>query len=587
MNETKDLTSYLKHYGFFFPNAEIYQGLAKSWDCGPNGAELKRKLKDLWYRLDNLISAEEFASFLTQEDKQKFTILQNCPSCGQNKFTKPRQFNLLLSSDLQITNQEKKNLVYLRPETCQGIFINFAAIQRSTRKKLPFGVGQIGKSFRNEITLHHGIFRTREFEQMEFVGNKEKIKQVKLAHDELPHYAQKTTDLYFQYHFGEKAIPQVIEVSFGVERLMLALLTDAIIPLSKQLQERARQIYQELLTETDFSTTYEEASSIGKAYRRQDAIGTYYCLTVDFQTLEDGTITVRERDTGLVGGGYLIYRGKTKPTPQQAEQNEKQKDQLRRQIQLIKEEINSCRIKLEKSKNGEEVNWGKSIDERPKEIKFTHVDKETEQLQAEANRVWNEYCDLINKEINPNGQWEILTNALDKDPKVKERFDNLIKTFYRRVIEKKGLRYPEVDFRGFGHFYITRADLLNNSVEMGHTGPPAEEPTEYIGGKIVNLPMEINLNQVYLLNNGKIGMDELIIKFAENPDGSASYTPLDISFAKLTNTIAHELAHAVQSVLNLYDSIIIDTGQEKKSEIRSQCESSGLRDSKGNLLYPQ
>ncbi|KLL03418.1 MAG: glycyl-tRNA synthetase [Mycoplasmataceae bacterium CE_OT135] len=429
MNESKDLTSYLKHYGFFFPNAEIYQGLAKSWDCGPNGAELKRKLKDWWWkffitsqphnvssdslilthpqvlaasghlknfydwlteclncqkrhRLDNLISAKEFAAFLVQEDKQNFAVLQNCPQCGQNKLTKPRQFNLLLSSNLQITDQEKKNLVYLRPETCQGIFINFAAIQRSTRKKLPFGVGQIGKSFRNEITLHHGIFRTREFEQMELeffcsseerekwweywnqkawiflnklVRNKEKTKQVQLAPDELPHYARKTTDLYFQYHFGwgelcslsdrgdydlknhrqqvgqdlaiEKEIPHVIEVSFGVERLMLALLESsyqkemvkgvqgeekerevlklhpllvpyfvAIIPLSKQLQDKAQQIYQELLTEIDFSTTYEEASSIGKAYRRQDAIGTYYCLTVDFQTLEDDTITVRERD---------------------------------------------------------------------------------------------------------------------------------------------------------------------------------------------------------------------------------------------------------------------------------------------------
>jgi len=104
---------------------------------------------------------------LAQKEKQNFPISQNCPNCGQNKFAKPQQFNLLLNSDLQITSQGKKNLVYLRPETCQGIFINFANIQRSTRKKLPFGVGQIGKSFRNEITLHHGIFRTREFEQME------------------------------------------------------------------------------------------------------------------------------------------------------------------------------------------------------------------------------------------------------------------------------------------------------------------------------------------------------------------------------------------------------------------------------------
>jgi glycyl-tRNA synthetase len=119
------------------------------------------------YRLDNLIPAEEFTVFLAQENKPNFTISQSCSHCGKNKFTNPRRFNLLLSSDLQITSQAKENLVYLRPETCQGIFINFTAIQRSIRKKIPFGIGQIGKSFRNEITLHHGIFRTREFEQME------------------------------------------------------------------------------------------------------------------------------------------------------------------------------------------------------------------------------------------------------------------------------------------------------------------------------------------------------------------------------------------------------------------------------------
>ncbi|RHZ37302.1 glycine--tRNA ligase [endosymbiont GvMRE of Glomus versiforme] len=429
MNEAKDITSYLKHYGFFFPSAEIYQGLAKSWDCGPNSTELKRKLKDLWWkcfvtfqpynvgsdslilthprvleasghlknfydwlvecsncqkrhRLDKLITAEEFTSFLAQENKQEFSISQNCPSCDKNKFTNPRQFNLLLSSDLQITNQEKKNLVYLRPETCQGIFINFSAIQISIRKKLPFGVGQIGKSFRNEITLHHGIFRTREFEQMELeffcsleekekwweywnqkawnfltslLNDKNKAQKKALDQEELPHYAKKTTDLYFQYHFGpgelcsisdrgdydlknhseksgeklkvEGITPHVIEVSFGVERLMLAILEDAyqeetienskgekkrevlklypllapyfvaVIPWKKSLREKAKQIYQKLLTEINFSVIYEETDSIGKSYHYQDAIGTYYCLTVDDQTLNDETITVRERDS--------------------------------------------------------------------------------------------------------------------------------------------------------------------------------------------------------------------------------------------------------------------------------------------------
>jgi glycyl-tRNA synthetase len=446
---SKDITScHLIPYGFLFPNADIYGGLAKSWDLGPHGTELKRKLKDLWwkyfittnpynvgsdslilthpevlkssghlknfhdwliecssckkrYRLDNLISAEQFTSFLVKEDKQGFAT-KNCPHCGRSKFTNPRQFNLLLSSDLQITDQGEENIVYLRPETCQGIFINFTAIQRSTRKKLPFGVGQIGKSFRNEITLHRGIFRTREFEQMELeffilpgenekwweywnqkawiflgrlINDKKKIKQVFLSRDELPHYAKKTTDLYFEYHFGwgelcsisdrgdydlkshndsensvkkletEGIIPHVIEVSFGVERLMLALLENsyqketlkvekgkevtrevlklppllapyfvAIIPQPigkkdeeqeerrKRIQTRARELYLNLLNKVNFSVVYEEDSSIGKAYRRQDAIGTYYCLTVDVYTVDDtdslyNTVTLRHRDT--------------------------------------------------------------------------------------------------------------------------------------------------------------------------------------------------------------------------------------------------------------------------------------------------
>ncbi|CAI2192466.1 18739_t:CDS:2, partial [Funneliformis geosporum] len=316
------------------------------------------------YRLDNLISPAEFAAFLAQTNKQNFPFSPTCSHCGKNKFTSPREFNLLLSSDLQATSQEKKNMVYLRPETCQGIFINFAALQRSTRKKLPWG---------------------------------EKIKQVSLTPDELPHYAKKTTDLYFQYHFGwgelcsisdrsdydlknhsqksgvrletEGIIPPVIEVSFGVERLLLAVLEDAyqaemvenspaskrevlkihpllapylvaVIPLSKQLQAQAQQIYQELLTETNFTTTYEESSSIGKSYRRQDAIGTYYCLTVDFQTLQDDT-----------------------PSPQQLQQNREQKEALSKQIKEIEKNIKDNRVRLEKLKRGEERPPWKTIDE--------------------------------------------------------------------------------------------------------------------------------------------------------------------------------------------------------------------------------
>ncbi|MCE8167779.1 MAG: glycine--tRNA ligase [Candidatus Moeniiplasma glomeromycotorum] len=449
---SQDITSYLKHYGFIFPNAEIYGGLAKSWDLGPYGVELKRNLKNLWweyfistspynvgsdsclithpqvltasghlknfhdwlveckncqkrYRLDNLISQEEFTIFLTQSEKNNYPIKNNCLNCGKNNFHPPRQFNLLLTTNLEIT-ENKESLVYLRPETCQGIFTNFSAIQRSTHKKLPFGIGQIGKSFRNEITLRHGIFRTREFEQMELeffceaterekwwdfwtqkawnflhriiVNDQKKIKQVDLKKAELPHYAKMTQDLYFNYHFGwgevcsnsqrgnydlsqhsqhsrqflgvqennQKIIPEVIEISFGVERLMLAILEDAyekeiiknsqggeeereilkisplltpyfvaIIPLpaSKQkkgleIRQKAYQLYSDLLSQVNFSLTYEETDKIGRSYRRQDAIGTYYCLTADALTvnkyLENGepnpdynTLTLRHRDS--------------------------------------------------------------------------------------------------------------------------------------------------------------------------------------------------------------------------------------------------------------------------------------------------
>ena len=434
--EKKDITNYLKHYGFLLPNAEIYGGLAKSWDLGPYGAELKRNLKNLWwkyfitssphnvscdsqiithpqvleasghlknfhdwlvecrqcrkrYRLDNLISSEEFAAFLESEEKSNYSIKNNCPNCGKNNFHPPRQFNLLLTTNLEITDG-KENTVYLRPETCQGIFTNFSAIQRSIHRPLPFGIGQIGKSFRNEITLHHGIFRTREFEQMELeffcasnesekwwdywtkkswdflnqviVNDKKKIKQLDLTKEELPHYAQKTQDLYFNYHFGwgelcsnshrgnydlsqhsqysqknlslDGVIPTVIEVSFGLERLMLAALEDSyqkeiiknsrgednerevlklppllsphfatIIPLpvgkekgQKEIRTQAYQLYCELLKSSNFSVTYEETDNIGKSYRRQDAIGTYYCLTLDTQTVQDNTITLRQRD---------------------------------------------------------------------------------------------------------------------------------------------------------------------------------------------------------------------------------------------------------------------------------------------------
>ncbi|CAG8456775.1 27246_t:CDS:10 [Gigaspora margarita] len=287
--EKKDLTNYLKHYGFLLPNAEIYGGLA---------------------------NAEEFTVFLEKEDKGNYSLKNNCRNCGKNDFHPPRQFNLLLTTNLEIT-EGKENIVYLRPETCQGIFTNFAAIQRSTHRQLPFGIGQIGKSFRNEITLHHGIFRTREFEQMELDNSH------RGNYDLTQHSQHSQKDLSIN-----GIIPQVIEVSFGVERLMLAILEDSyqketiknsrvegnerevlklppllapyfatIIPLSKEEKKTAHQLYLDLLPSVSFNLGYEEVPNIGKAYRRQDAIGTYYCLTVDAKTTQDNTITLRYRDT--------------------------------------------------------------------------------------------------------------------------------------------------------------------------------------------------------------------------------------------------------------------------------------------------
>ncbi|CAG8483158.1 23584_t:CDS:2 [Gigaspora margarita] len=358
MNKNKvDIANYLKHYGFLLPNAAIYGGLAKSWDLGPYGTELKRNLKKLWWkyfittspynvgcdsllithprileasghqknfhdwlvecnncrkrqRLDHLLDTEGFYSFLSQENKNSFSVLKECPDCHQKNFSPPRQFNLLLSTNLEIT-AEKENFVYLRPETCQGIFVNFSAIQKSTHKKLPFGIGQIGKSFRNEITLHHGIFRTREFEQMELeffsLPNERELcsNSQRGNYDLLQHskYSQKDLSV-------GGIIPEVVEVSFGVERLMLAILEDsysqeatreilklhpllapyfvAIIPLSQQLEEFAYQLYCNLLNQVQFNLIYGQANN---------AVGTYYCVTVDFQSQPEQKITLRHRNS--------------------------------------------------------------------------------------------------------------------------------------------------------------------------------------------------------------------------------------------------------------------------------------------------
>lgn len=433
------LVALCKNRGFIFPGSEIYGGLANTWDYGPLGVELKNNIKRAWWkkfvqentlntgldsailmnpnvwvasghvggfsdplmdckscktrhRADNLI--EDYVSRKkldlsiagwSNEQMEKY-IADNkipCPNCGKCDFTGVRQFNLMFKTFQGVT-EDSTNTVYLRPETAQGIFVNFLNVQRTTRMKVPFGIGQIGKSFRNEITPGNFIFRVREFEQMELeffckpgtdlkwfaywkefcknwlLGLGIKEESLKLRdHDpeELSHYSNATTDFEFKFPFGwgelwgiadrtdfdlnahakvsgknmeytdpntgEKYVPYVIEPSLGVERMVLTLLCNAyeeqeleggdsrvvmhfhpfiapykvaVLPLQKKaLGEKAEEIYKNLSKK--FSATYDESASIGKRYRRQDEIGTPFCVTVDFDTLEDNCVTVRDRDT--------------------------------------------------------------------------------------------------------------------------------------------------------------------------------------------------------------------------------------------------------------------------------------------------
>ena len=427
-----------KSRGFIFPGSEIYGGLANSWDYGPLGVQMKNNIKAAWWkkfvqqnpynvgldcailmnptvwqasghlggfsdplmdckscksrhRADDLIEAymkkhgcEENISAWSNEDFEKYISEHKipCPICGKSDFTPIRKFNLMFKTFQGVT-EDSSSTVYLRPETAQGIFVNFKNVQRSTRKRVPFGIAQIGKSFRNEITPGNFIFRVREFEQMELeffckpgtdlewfaywkdfcknwlleIGIKEENLKLR-DHDkeELCFYSKATTDFEFKFPFGwgelwgiadrtdydlsqhakfsgkdmsyldpitnEKYIPYVIEPSLGVERLMLAYLCNAydeqtlengetrvvmhfhpaispykvaILPLQKNMGDKAREIYQNL--SQHFMCDYDEAGSIGKRYRRQDEIGTPFCVTIDFDTLEDDTVTVRERDS--------------------------------------------------------------------------------------------------------------------------------------------------------------------------------------------------------------------------------------------------------------------------------------------------
>ena len=400
-NLMEKIVSLCKRRGFVFPGSEIYGGLSNSYDYGPLGVELKNNIKNLWWKRfvqqrDDMVGIDaalimnpkvweasghlkEFSDPLVECSKCKRRFRadhvnsKKCPDCG-GSLSEPRQFNLMLKTFLGPA-EEKANEVYFRPETAQSMFVDFKNVLETSRKKLPFGIAQIGKAFRNEITPGNFIFRTREFEQMEieyFINPKDnwekhfeywqdQMKQwlkdigvknaefVEIEKEELAHYSKRTVDVEFKYPFGQKELyglayridfdlknhfkeapykeeesdafyPHVIEPTFGVDRSILAVLCDAyeeqeervvlklkpllapykvaVFPLLKnkpELVAKAKEIYADLRKE--FMVAFDDRGNIGKRYYSQDEIGTPYCVTVDFDTLEKDEVTVRDRDT--------------------------------------------------------------------------------------------------------------------------------------------------------------------------------------------------------------------------------------------------------------------------------------------------
>ena len=438
VKDMETLVNLCKARGYIYPGSEIYGGLANTWDYGPLGVELKNNVKNLWrkkfiqekkdivgldaailmnpetwvasghlssfsdplidckecktrHRADKLI--EEWAHNNGEDlvadgwtDEELINYIQDnkivCPNCGKTNFTNIRKLNLMFKTFQGVT-EDSTSTVYLRPETAQGIFVDFKNILRTTRKKMPMGIAQVGKAFRNEITPGNFTFRTREFEQMELeffckpgtdlewfkywkefcknwlpdLGMKEEnIRLRDHSQEELVFYSKATTDIEFNFPFGwgelwgiadrtdydltqhmnhskqdlsyldpetnEKYVPYVVEPSLGADRVTLAFLCNSyevetlgegdertvlhlhpalapykacILPLSKKLGEKATEVFEKLASK--FNCDYDEAGSIGKRYRRQDEIGTPYCITIDFDTLEDNQVTVRDRDT--------------------------------------------------------------------------------------------------------------------------------------------------------------------------------------------------------------------------------------------------------------------------------------------------
>ena len=438
LDSMEKMVALCKSRGYIYPGSEIYGGLANTWDYGPLGVEFKNNVKEVWrkkfvqeckynvgldasifmnpetwvatghvagfsdplidckecktrHRADKLIEnwahdngKDIVADGWTDEELLNFIKDNNivCPNCGKLNFTDIRKFNLMFKTFQGVT-EDSTSQIYLRPETAQGIFVNFINVARTTRRKLPMGIAQVGKAFRNEITPGNFTFRTREFEQMELeffckpgtdlewfkfwkdyckkflldLGMKEEnIRLRDHSPEELVFYSKATTDIEFKFPFGwgelwgiadrtdydlgrhmehskqdltyldpetnEKYIPYVIEPSLGCDRVVLAFLCNAyeeekigendsrvvlhlhpalapykvaVLPLSKKLSEKSQEVY-EMLSKK-FMCDYDEAGSIGKRYRREDEIGTPYCITVDFDTLEDNKVTVRDRDT--------------------------------------------------------------------------------------------------------------------------------------------------------------------------------------------------------------------------------------------------------------------------------------------------
>ncbi len=430
----EEMVNFCKQYGFIFQGSEIYGGLANTWDYGPLGAKLKNNLKDSWrnyyirkrnnayeidadilmnpevwvasghvgsfsdplidckeckarHRADHLIEGftdEVVPDTMTDEEMVSYIKEHNipCPSCGKSNYTDVREFNLMFETNRGVI-KDATSRVYLRPETAQGEFVNFLNVQRSMRAKVPFGIGQIGKSFRNEITPGNFIFRIREFEQMELeffcqpgtdlewyeywkktckawlmsLGAKEENFRLREhSKEELSFYSKGTTDIEYKFPFGwgelwgiadrtdydlsrhmeatkadltyldpetnEKYVPYCVEPSVGVDRLFLMFLCDAydeqeiaegdvrtvlhlhpalapikaaILPLSKKLAEPATKLFEQLSAK--FMCEYDEAGSIGKRYRREDEIGTPFCITYDFDSETDGCVTIRDRDS--------------------------------------------------------------------------------------------------------------------------------------------------------------------------------------------------------------------------------------------------------------------------------------------------